>query len=312
MNIHSILQQQLSTKQTNLLNPQQLKKRKLNWVCAVGKHQEIWDYLIFGSLENCLNLAWGSLQYEVDLPKNQFKSQLKNNKGYIGQFAEIQLLPKKIQLGSVLSIGNSMIIFEHPEEINVGLSKSIYASLFPNFTGIIFGHKVLQGLSRKKINNQLANWSNLNFLGEKYHPENELESVESLSLSNYPLIITNSPFILAKVYGEGLIGCFVPSLMTLVSSFQKGEQEGILRELYNWLAPHPKKIYLIEEKFKIFGQEGYYTEIEEYSNYLSSILQKLEDQTRKFGSHVTYITVSKKIRGSKIVEMIKEQEALFE
>ncbi len=85
-----------------------------------------------------------------------------------------------------------------------------------------------------------------------------------------------------------------------------------MRELYNWLAPHPKKIYLIEEKFKIFCQEGYYTEIEEYSNYLSSILQKLEYQTRKFGSHVTYITVSKKIRGSKIVEMIKEQEALFD
>ncbi len=296
----------------DVFNPQQFKKRQLNWVCALGKHQEIWDYLIFGSLENCLDLTWSSLEHQVRWPKNQFKSQLKKKNGYIGQLAEIKKLPKKIQLSSGMAIGNSMIIFDHPEQINVGLSKSIYASLYPNFTGVIFGHKVLQGLSREKINNQLANWSNLNFLGEKYHPENGLESVESLSLSNYPLIITNSPFILVKVYGEGLIGCFVPSLMTLVSSDKKGEQEGILRELYNWLAPHPKRIYLIEEKLKRFCQEGYYTETEEYSNYWPTRLQKLEYQTQKLGSHVTYMLVSKKMKASLIVEMIKEQEALFE
>ena len=312
MDVHSILQQQLLIKQVDVFNLQQFKKRKPNWVCALGKHQEIWDYLIFGSLENCLDLTWSSLEHQVRLPKNQFKSQLKKNNGYIGQFAEIKKLPKKIQLGSGLAIGNSMIIFDHPEEINVGLSKSIYASLFPNFTGIIFGHKVLQGLSRKKINNQLANWSNLNFLGEKYHPKNGLESVESLSISNYPLIITNSPFILAKVYGEGLIGCFVPSLMTLVYSDKKREQEGILRELYNWLAPHPKNIYLIEEKLKIFCQEGYYTETEEYYNNWLNIRQEIDYQAQKLGSQVTYMLVNKKIKASKIVEMIKEQEALFE
>lgn len=312
MDIHSILQQQLLTKQVDVFKPQQFKKRKLNWVCALGKHQEIWDYLIFGSLENCLDLTWGSLEHQIRLPKNQFKSQLKKNNGYIGQFAEIKKLPKKIQLSSGMAIGNSMIIFDHPEQINLGLSKPIYASLYPNFTGVIFGHKVLQGLSREKINNQLANWSNLNFLGEKYHPENGIESVESLSLSNYPLIITNSPFILAKVYIEGLIGCFVPSLMTLVSSDKKREQEGILREIYNWLAPYPKRIYLIEEKLKRFCQEGYYTPTEEYYNNWLNIRQKIDYQTQKLGSQVTYMLVNKKIKGSKIVEMIKEQEALFE
>ena len=63
---------------------------------------------------------------------------------------------------------------------------------------------------------------------------------------------------------------------------------------------------------KIFCQEGYYTETEEYYNNWLNIRQEIDYQAQKLGSQVTYMLVNKKIKASKIVEMIKEQEALFE
>jgi len=167
MDVYSLLQQQLLTHQLDSFEPSSFNTRKLNWVCALGKHQGIWDYMILGSFEDCLDHAWGILQHEVKPLKNQFKSKLRKNKGYIGQFAEIKKLPQKCSFSSGMAIGNSMIIFDHPEKIAAGLSKPVYAAFYSHCPDVIFGHQIFQGLSTEKLLGQLAQWTNLSFLGNK-------------------------------------------------------------------------------------------------------------------------------------------------
>lgn len=116
---------------------------------------------------------------------------------------------------------------------------------------------------------------------------------------------------MAKVYGEGLIGCLVASPLSLASNPYKGEPEGILSPIYNWLAPFPKKLYLIEEKLKRFCENGYYTESIGYTRHSDTILKELERQCRKLSSSLTCITVDKKASGSQIVEIIKQHEANY-
>ena len=311
MDIDSILKQLaaqqtnlLAAKNTNLFKAQPVKK--YNWVCALGKHKNIWDYMLIDTFDNCINYIWSILQHEVDCHKNQFKSKLKKNKGYIGKFAEIKKLPEKIQLSSGMSVADSIIIFDNPDAINVGLSQPVYAAFPPGSSDVIFGNEIFKGLTSKKISNQLADWKNLNFLGNQYYPEIGLESIKSLRLSNYPVIVTSSPFILAKIYWEGLIGFLVPNPIVLVSNPQTGELEGIIRELYDWLAPYPKRLYLIEEKLTRFCQNGYYEESTGYREYLFNILEKLEAQCRRLSTNLTCITVDKKTSGHQIVEIVKK------
>lgn len=275
------------------------------WVCAVGKHQDVWDYIILDSFENCLDSAWSVLQHEVDLHKNQFKSKLRKHKGYIGECAEIKKLPKNIIFSSGLNIGKAVLIFDSPDEISVGLSRPVYAAFYSYCPDVIFGHDIFCNLSHKKIQGQLAQWTNLKFLDGKYNLKNELYW-ENLRFSNYPLIVTSSPFILGKVFSEGLIGCLISNPISLISNPDRGEPEGILEPIYNWLAPFPKKLFLIEEKMKRLDEDGYYSENIAYQKYFSSIIPKIEYQCQKLSTSLTIINVDPLASAKQIVEKIKK------
>ena len=64
MDLDSILKQ-LATHQSDFLarqNSSFLKTQELknfNWVCAVGKHKDVWDYMMIDTFDNCLNYGWG-------------------------------------------------------------------------------------------------------------------------------------------------------------------------------------------------------------------------------------------------------------
>ena len=62
---------------------QRNRRQEKLWVCALGKHQNIWDFAVAGTFEDCLDYAWGNLQHETDLNKNHRLSKnfsVRNNK----------------------------------------------------------------------------------------------------------------------------------------------------------------------------------------------------------------------------------------
>jgi hypothetical protein len=130
-----------------------------------------------------------------------------------------------------------------------------------------------------------------------------------MKLSNYPLIVTDSPFVLAKVYGQGLIGCLVASPQLMVSSTQGVEPNEILCPIESWLAPEPKTLYLITEKLKRFCDDGYYTESIGYQRHLVSVLNQLKSQCQKLSSRLICFTVDQKTSGTQIANIIKQHEA---
>ncbi len=287
-----------------------LNGKESKWVCALGRHKDLWDFAITGSFDDCLDYGWGILQHEVNLHFYQFKSKLRVNGGYIGKYAEIKRLPKKFQLGSGLAIGELVVIFDDPEEIQLNLSKPIYAGLVPHFSDVIFGHHVYRGLVEDKILNQLTMWPNLKFVKNKVRDKIGLKNIELLRLSNYPIIVTSSPFILAKAYGEGLISCFVPSFISLVSNPKNGEPQGILSDLFEWLSPYPKNVYLVEENLNKMAQDDIYEETEGYKQVFRYTFALLQDQCHKLKSSVTYLPIDKKASGNQLVKMIKEKETI--
>ena len=293
-----------------------MKRKKLTWVCAFGKHQNIWDFAITGNFEDCLDYVWGTLQHETNLQKNQFKSKLKVNRGYIGKYAEIKQLPSKMQLSTGIDIAHFLIIFDEPEKINLGLSRPVYAAIRPGCPDIIFANYVYQGLDQEKINNQLKTWQNLKVVGVDFDDINTIVldsetwgvDIQLLRLTNYPIIVTTSPFILAKAYCEGLIACFVPSLISLVSNSKNGEQEGILKDLCDWISPCPKNIYLVEENLKKVDEDYIYEEIPGYEKILKNTLFNLQAQCYKLSSSVNYFSVDYNIKGSELVKIIRQKE----
>ena len=280
-------------------------------MCAVGKHQEIWDYLIIGSFETCFSFAWGVLQYEIDIPWHRFRSQLKRSNSYIGKFAEIKKALSKPTFDSGMQVGNSIFIFDKPAQIEVGLSKPVYASLIPDTPDFVFGHQMYRGAEELVYQNQLRNYSKLKNLGveELTVPSDESVTLierKLLKYSSYPLIITDSPFILAKVYTEGLIGGFVANILSLSSVNQKSSY-GIKKEIYEWVKPSSKKVLIVQEKQKKFCQEGYYTELKDYSTVMGKAIENTNFHLKLIGSSISRIEVDKKITSPHLVEKISQK-----
>ena len=286
------------------------KGRKISWVCAVGKHIDVWDYLIIGSFENCFDCAWRVLQHEVDVPWHRFKSELKRSNGYIGKFAEIKKADKKPTFDSGMLIGKSIFMFDDPTQVEVGLSKPVYACLTPGTPDFIFAHQIYRGDEQTVYRNQLGNY--YRFKGEVV---NELALIEreSLKYTSYPLIITDSPFILAKVYTEGLIGALVTNILSIASierestSSRSTAIKGTRKEIYEWIKPCPKEILVVQEKQKKFGQQEYYTELEDYSTAINQGFKKTNSSLKQIGSSISQIEVGKKITSRTLVKRVLQQ-----
>jgi predicted nucleic acid-binding Zn finger protein len=278
------------------------------WVCAVGRHQEVWDYLIVGNFKSCFDFAWGVLQHEIDLPCSEFKKELKQSNGYIGKFAEIKKVSQKQTFDSGLKVGKSILIFDHPENIELSLSKPVYAGLVPGTPDFVFAHQMYQGIETQVYQNQLKNYYKFQNVAQN---QSGLINRELLKYSHYPLIITNSPFILAKIYTEGLIGGFVPNILSIASSkkFHRGFSQTpkkIRSEIRQWVEPYPKNVLIVQEPQKRFCQQENYTELEDYQSTLKEVLEKTNSNLKQISSSISQIEIDQKTTSNQLVEKIKQ------
>ena len=290
-------------------NWSELSQEKAAWVCAVGKHQQIWDYSITGSYESCLSFAWGVLQHEIDVPWYKFQQELKRSNGYIGKFAEVQKLVSQPIWSEGMLIGDRILIFDAPAQVKVGLSKPVYAGLVPGTRDFIFAERLYRGAEEMVYQNRLGNYQKLKGARDK---QSTLIEPRMLKYSDYPLIITDSPFILAKVYTEGLIGGFVPSMLSIASVEIESNQgfgsatRKIKREIYEWVKSCPKKVLIVQEKQKKFCQQGYYVELEDYFIAESKAIEELNSSLKQIGSSISRIEVETNIASSCLVERVSQ------
>ncbi len=230
-------------------------ERKAVWICAVGKHQEIWDYSVTGSFESCLSFVWGVLQHEIDVPWHRFVRELKRSNGYIGKFAEIKEAVSQPTWSEGMMIGDRIMIFDAPATVEVGLSKPVYGGLIPGTGDFVFAERIYRGAEELVYQNRLSNYQKLKGTGVK---QSGLVESRLLKYSDYPLIISDSPFVLAKVYTEGLIGGFCASILSIASVEIKSNQgfgsgnKKIKREIYEWVKPCPKKVLSSKRNRKSF------------------------------------------------------------
>lgn len=305
MELLSVLQNQLKAQQqTERFN---FNLQGLDWVCGMGFHEEVWQVAIVGSFENCFDWIWGVLQHEVSMTEKQFASKLRKNHGYTGKFGEIKKISKKPKFTSGMSFNNAIFIFDYPEETYLGLSKAVKSMIHPCCKEVVFGQELIVGLKQNKLHKQLSRWEDLTFMGE-YTFESSLESIDVLKLSNYPLLVTSSPFILAKAVWEGLLCCFVPNILSLVNNPPKYELPGIHSRLYEWLKPFPKNVYFLDEKLRAFHKDSFYSENPQYKKSLPNIIDKLNSACHSFGANFDYLNLENKTPGEEIVKTIKQKE----
>ncbi len=252
--------------------PQAYKKRTVRFsngislssdlfVIGVGGLSEVWQYASVGSFSWCTAQIWGSLQYELDhLNQENFVEQIRQNRQYCGNFAEIAPINlDTFAPGSGLAVGNkpSMTIFDRPDS-SLGLSKPAYSLIYPSFPDVLFAHEWLSfNLSNFCQNiqeNWQDRWSQFLYLDGQQIPLERLLTIDSLRLSNYPLIVTDSNFILSTLSGSGLIACLIPSLITLVGKTDDNrEQNGFLNAIYHWLTSCPKPLIIVEQEWFPFS-----------------------------------------------------------
>lgn len=285
------------------------QRKKAVWICGVGKHQDIWDYSITGSFESCLSFAWGVLQHEINIPWHKFRSQLKRSNGYIGKYAEIKKTVLKPTYSGGMMIGDRIFIFDEPAQVEVGLSKPVYGALVPGTRDFMFAEELYRGVEEVVYQNRLSNYHKLKGAGGK---QSVLVESSLLKYSDYPLIITDCPFILAKIYTEGLIGGFVSSIL-LIASVEKKLSQGfasgkrkIKKEIYEWVKSCPKKVLIVQENQKKFCQQKDYIEIEEYSIAVSKAIEKVNSNLKQIGSSITRIEVERNITSSCLVQRVSQ------
>ena len=277
-----------------------MTSRDSTWVSAVGKHREIWDYSILGDFESCFNFAWAVLRHElklIDTPWYRFEKELKKSNGYIGQFAEIKRMTVSQVFDSGVLVGSTMIIFDNPSQVDIGLSKPVFAGLTPGTPNFLFAPQM---------------YREANPLKSKGENRSALYNDKPIEYTNYPLIITDSPFVLSKVNSESLIGAFVPNILSIASVNRKSPflpnliKKEINKQIYQVVKPCPKKIVLIEEMQRpfCFSKAKPYTVLEDYSNVLSKAIEYTNQKLNKIGSSICHIEVETSITSSSLVEII--------
>lgn len=220
------------------------------WVIGVGGLKEVWHYASLGSFDWCFEQLWGSCQSEVAFEFETFRQIVAFEDGYQGRFGEIKPMdPQSFVVTPATQVAKNpaLVIFETPNS-SFSLTRPVYGMIQGNYPDALFAHKWLTRMSDTFVlSKQLWGdiWSKFQYLDGTQIEIDRIKNWDSLALSNYPLIITNSIFVLMKITQIG-VGAFVPNLLSLVGQ-TRSKGMGFLKPIYSNLITSPKPLILIEE-----------------------------------------------------------------